>query len=325
MGDTHLGSVKLLEGDVRRKLRDVEDGSVSLIVTSPPYNIGKEYERSSRRTLKQYRDWIAPIARLAVSKLRDGGHLCWQSGNYIDNGAIFPLDYMFFEIFDRCGLVLRNRIIWHFNFGLNASRRLSGRYETILWFTKGDDYTFNLDPIRIPQLYPGKRHSRNHKDKPGKPSGNPKGKNPGDVWAFDPEEAFLSGNLWRFPNVKANHSEKTIHPCQFPIELAERCVLALTSPGELVLDPFVGTGTTAIAAAKHRRHAVGVDFKPEYLEIARQRLQHLESGELKERPIGRSVMLPDARQRVAQLPAEWGDTGLGQAPETESEAEAFRC
>jgi DNA modification methylase len=321
--DRQIGSVELLQGDARRKLSAIEQGSVSLIVTSPPYNIGKEYERMSRRSLDQYKRWISPIARAAASKLRDGGHLCWQSGNYIDNGAIYPLDYIFFNIFHRYGLTLRNRIIWHFNFGLNASRRLSGRYETVLWFTKGDDYSFNLDPIRVLQRYPGKRYPKSHKSKAGQPSGNPNGKNPGDVWSFDPAEAFFSGRLWQFPNVKANHVEKTIHPCQFPIELAERCVLALTSPGELVLDPFVGTGTTAIAAAKHGRRAVGIDFEMKYLEIARQRYGLLTSGVLNERPIGRPVMWPDQNQRVAQLPEEWGDRPSGETGQAKGETKAF--
>jgi adenine-specific DNA-methyltransferase len=306
------GPITLLAGDAGEMLSTVEDESVSLIVTSPPYNIGKEYERSVRRTFDEYRDWIAPIARLCADKIRSGGHLCWQSGNYVENGAIVPLDYLFFSIFRELGLTLRNRIIWHFNFGLHATRRLSGRYETLLWFTKGDEYVFNLDPIRVPQRYPGKRHPQSRVDKAGKPSGNPKGKNPGDVWTFDPEVEFKTGRLWQFPNVKANHVEKTLHPCQFPIELAERCVLALTQRGELVLDPFVGTGTSLLAAAKHERRGIGIDLSEEYLGIARQRYEDLLTGQLQERTMGRPVMLPDTTQKVAQSPAEWGCIGNGE-------------
>ena len=107
---------------------------------------------------------------------------------------------------------MRNRIVWHFEHGLHCSRRLSGRYETIMWFTKGDDYVFELDPIRVPQKYPGKKYFKG--PKAGQYSCNPLGKNPGDVWTI--------------PNVKSNHVEKTGHPCQFPVELIERLVLALT-------------------------------------------------------------------------------------------------
>jgi len=300
-----IAPIELLAGDASKVLSKVKAKSVSLVVTSPPYNIGKIYERSQKRTLDQYRIWIEPIARAIVRKLKDGGHLCWQSGNYVEEGSIYPLDFIFFDIFRRQGLVLRNRIIWQFNFGLNASRRFSGRYETLLWFTKGDDYTFNLDPVRVPQRYPGKRYSKDH-HKAGLPSGNPRGKNPGDVWIFEPEAAFRTNQLWTFPNVKANHAEKTVHPCQFPLELAERCVLALTNPGDLVLDPFVGTGTTVLAAAKHDRPAVGIDLHEQYLEIARERYEKLRQGVLNERPMGRPIATPDAKQRVAQVPEEWG-------------------
>ena len=119
----------------------------------------------------------------------------------------------------------------------------------ILWFTKGDDYVFNLDPIRVPQKYPGKKAFKGPNY--GQYTGNPLGKNPGDVWIF--------------PNVKANHVEKTIHPCQFPIELVERFVLATTNPDDLVVDPYLGVGSTACAAVLHGRRAAGADVVAEYV------------------------------------------------------------
>lgn len=145
--------------------------------------------------------------------LKPQGSICWQVGNYVDNGEIIPLDVILYPIFSRLGLQLRNRIVWHFGHGLHASKRFSGRYEVILWFTKGHDYVFNLDAVRVPQKYPQKKHFKGPKK--GELSGNPLGKNPGDIWEI--------------PNVKANHVEKTIHPCQFPVELIERLVLALTN------------------------------------------------------------------------------------------------
>src|SRR5688572_22086271 len=100
--------------------------------------------------------------------------------------------------------------------------------------TKGDTYKFNLDAIRVSQIYPGKRHAKSKKNGSALPSGNPLGKNPGDYWEFSAEEHFLKHSVWDVPNVKANHPEKTIHPCQFPIELVERCMLAFTNTGDVV-------------------------------------------------------------------------------------------
>lgn len=296
---------ELLHGDVLEKLASVPDASCSLIVSSPPYNIRKPYERSEKRTYKEYVDWQAEVARLLNEKLCDDGSICWQVGTYVSDGEIFPLDLPFTEIFRSLGLKLRNRIIWRYNFGLNADRRFSGRYETLLWFTKSDDYYFNLDPVRIPQLYPGKRHSAKKGKKAGQPSGNPLGKNPSDYWEFLAESDFKANPVWDIPNVKSRHPERTDHPCQFPVELVERCVLALTRPGEKVLDPFLGTGASAIAAIKHGRGAVGIDRDASYLEIARERLVALEAGELPLRPLGKPVRRPKETEKVAKVPEEW--------------------
>jgi adenine-specific DNA-methyltransferase len=213
------------------------------------------------------------------------------------------LDIYFYPIFKRLGLKLRNRIVWHFDHGLHASRRLSGRYETLLWFTKSDEYVFNLDPVRVPSKYPGKRHFKG--DKKGQPSGNPLGKNPSDFW--ETLEQDWESLVWEIPNVKANHCEKTAHPCQFPVELIERCVLALTNSEDWVLDPFAGAGSSLIAAAKHQRKALGIDKDAQYCEIARQRLIDFHAGTLKLRPMGKPVYQPTGREKVAQIPLQWLD------------------
>lgn len=293
----------IYEGDALEKLVAVDDRSCQLIITSPPYNIGKEYERDQRQSLREYLRWLDKIIAMLCEKVTPAGHICWQSGNFVEKGEVFPLDVFFYRMFKRRGFKLRNRIIWHFNFGLHAQTRFSGRYETLLWFTKSDDYTFNLDPVRVKQIYPGKRHSAKKGLKAGLPSGNPKGKNPSDFWAFDPADALQANPIWEFPNVKANHPEKTIHPCQFPSELVERCVLALTNEGDLVLDPFIGSGTTAIAALKHNRSVVGIDRDPTYVNLARQRIER--RRQLKTRPIGLAVRTPKSGEAVASLPDEW--------------------
>lgn len=298
-------SHKLIKGDALRALDKVSNESCRLVITSPPYNIGKEYERDRKRSLKEYMAWLEPIVEKACAKVAHDGHLCWQVGNHINKGEVFPLDYFFYELITKQGFKLRNRIIWHFNFGLNASQRFSGRYETLLWFTKSDRYFFQLDPVRVPQLYPGKRHAARRGEKAGKPSGNPKGKNPTDFWVFDPAIAFNDHPIWDLPNVKANHPELTIHPCQFPSELVERCVLAMTEEGDTVLDPFAGAGTTVIAAAKHNRSAIGIDQSDKYVKLARRRLASFYAGELLMRPPGKAVRRPKAGERVATIPDEW--------------------
>ena len=255
-------------------MKKIADESIQLVVTSPPYNIGKAYEQ--RAPLEIYLDSQTRVIEEAVRILKPQGSICWQTGNHVDDGEIFPLDSLLYPIFKRFGLKLRNRIIWTFGHGLHCSKRLSGRYETILLFTKSDEYIFNLDPIRIPSKYPNKKHFKGPNI--GKLSGNPKGKNPSDVWEI--------------PNVKSNHIEKTIHPCQFPVELVERLVLALTSPGDIVFDPYSGVGSTLIAAIKNNRIGYGCDIELRYIEIAKQRIEKFRSGELRMREMGKPVYDP---------------------------------
>lgn len=255
-------------------MRSMDDGSIDLIVTSPPYNIGKSYEK--RSPLDQYVKDQAQVISECVRLLSPKGSLCWQVGNHVHKGEIFPLDMVLYHLFKDHGLKLRNRIIWHFEHGLHCRNRLSGRYETILWFTKGDDYTFNLDPIRVPSKYPNKKYYKG--PKAGQLSGNPLGKNPGDMWVF--------------PNVKNNHVEKTIHPCQFPVELVERLVLSLTDSGDRVFDPYMGVGSTVVGALMHDRVGYGCDLSKEYVDIAWERIHALRSGKLQTRPMNKPVYDP---------------------------------
>lgn len=271
----------------------------SLIITSPPYNLGKEYEQ--RSSLRNYLAQQKPLIHELKRALKQNGSLCWQVGNYVEDGEVFPLDVYYYELFKNEGLKLRNRIIWHFEHGLHCSLRFSGRYETLLWFTKSDDYFFHLDPVRVPAKYPGKLHFKG--EKRGQPSGNPLGKNPSDVWTIVAQD--WEREIWEIPNVKANHPEKTEHPCQFPVELVERCMLAFTNDDDWVYDPYCGVGSSLIAAAKHGRRAIGCDRDQTYLAAARERLQKLADGTLKMRPLGKPVHVPTGRERVAQRPAAW--------------------
>ena len=287
------------QGDSLNSLRGLPGGLAKLIITSPPYNLGKAYEKAT--DLEAYLDTLRPVVDEMARVLSPEGSLCWQVGNYVEKGEIFPLDIYYYQLFKGRGFKLRNRIIWYFEHGLHASKRFSGRYETLLWFTKGDAYTFNLDPVRVASKYPGKTHFKG--DRKGLPSGNPLGKNPADIWRIVTHDFETA--LWNIPNVKANHPEKTIHPCQFPIELVERCVLALTNEGDWVLDPFSGVGSALLAALKNRRKALGCEKEDEYIRIARQRIDDLASGKLRYRRLGKPVHQPTGREKVAQVPLEW--------------------
>jgi adenine-specific DNA-methyltransferase len=266
--------MKVAHSDNIQFMGSLASNSMQLVVTSPPYNIGKSYEAKSK--LDAYIDAQAKVIEECVRLLHPRGSICWQVGNHVQNGEIFPLDLLLYPIFKKHGLKLKNRIVWHFEHGLHCSNRLSGRYETILWFTKGDDYIFNLDPIRVPSKYPNKKHFKGPKS--GQLSCNPLGKNPSDVWIF--------------PNVKNNHVEKTIHPCQFPVELVERLVLALTNKGGSVFDPYMGVGTAVVAAAMHERVGYGCDIVKEYVDVARERIRELEAGTLRTRPMHKPVYDP---------------------------------
>lgn len=269
LGNAHMSCADNLEF-----MAGLADASMQLIVTSPPYNIGKQYE--ARSPLDAYLASQAQVIAECFRLLAPGGSICWQTGNFIENGEITPLDAALFPIFQAHDLVLRNRIVWHFEHGLHCQKRLSGRYETISWWTRREDYKFHLDPIRVPSKYPNKRYFKG--PKAGQLSGHPLGKNPGDVWIF--------------PNVKHNHVEKTLHPCQFPVELPERLVLALTDEGDSVLDPYMGVGSTVIAAVRHQRDGYGCDLEESYVDIARQRVRALREGTLRTRPMGKPVYDP---------------------------------
>jgi len=292
----HFGVEKRIvvhHGSCLDLLRQVPSESVKLVVTSPPYNIGKEYERKLDldRYVQDQEKVIAECARVLSKR----GSICWQVGNFVEKGAIVPIDMLLFPVFSRLGFKMRNRIVWHFEHGLHCSKRFSGRYETVNWFTKSDDYVFNLDPVRVPQKYPGKKHFKG--PKAGKYSCNPLGKNPGDLWVI--------------PNVKSNHVEKTEHPCQYPVELVERLVLSMTEQDDWVLDPFLGVGSSIIAAVRHSRRGAGAETVKEYCDLAESRIRRELSGELRTRPMNRPVYDPfKAGNSLTKVP--WSRNGNGE-------------
>ena len=278
-------STTVFHGDCMDLIRQVPDESVDLTIASPPYCMGMEYDIS--RSLDDFiaaQSVVLPeIARIT----KDGGSICWQVGYYVKNGVVHPLDYEVLAILRGIdGIALRNRIIWTFGHGAHGRNRFSGRHETIMWFTKGSEYIFNLDAVRVPQKYPGKRvYSGPRK---GEYSGNPLGTNPSDVWAI--------------PNVKAKHVEKLRHPCQFPIGLADRLVRALSPTGGLVFDPYMGSASTGVAAIMNARRFVGAEIRKSYIKIAGRRLQLAHAGTVPHRPVDKPIFVPPPGLAVARRP-----------------------
>ena len=281
-------AASLYNGDCLDLISRVPDNTVDLVVTSPPYCIGREYEKAT--TVQEFIDAHKRILPEIIRVTRPGGSICWQVGYHISKRIAYPLDYAIFSILeDNQEVQLRNRIIWSFSHGLHNSVRFSGRHETLLWFTKGNEYFFNLDEVRVPQKYPGKRHYKGPTK--GEFSGNPLGKNPGDVWDI--------------PNVKGNHIEKVEHPCQFPVALVQRLVRALCPKGGIVFDPFMGTASSGVAALTEGRRFLGAELKQKYFRLATTRVKAAAHGQAQFRPLEKPILRPDPRSEVARIPAHF--------------------
>lgn len=277
--------IVLYEGDCNRLISSLPDGEVDLIVTSPPYCMNREYDYSG--SADDFQAAHKALLPKVWKKLKPGGSLCWQVGVHVLDNVIIPLDYLVHGVMVGIeGARLRNRIVWTFGHGLHLQRRFSGRYEVILWYSKGDKFVFDLDAVRVPQKYPGKRRYRGNRK--GEFSGNPLGKNPSDVWDI--------------PNVKACHVEKTEHPCQFPVALAKRLVEALSPTDGLILDPFTGSGTTGVAAILSGRRFIGAELEPAYAEIARNRFLDAVHGDAKYRSNDTPIYQPRETEAVARRP-----------------------
>lgn len=245
---------QIILGDCFDQINELDENSVNLVVSSPPYNIGKEYE--NRIKIEEYVNNQYEILRNLYQKISNSGSIFWQVGSFTKNGYLYPLDILLFPKFIELGFLPINRIIWARSHGLHAKKKFSARHETILWFAKTENYHFKLGDIRVPQKYQNKKSYRG-KNK-GELTCNPEGKNPGDVWLFR--------------NVKHNHEEQTIHPCQFPEDLVARIILSTTKIDDLVVDPFMGTGTVPVVAKNLGRRYFGVEIDSSYYEVAQRRI-----------------------------------------------------
>jgi adenine-specific DNA-methyltransferase len=248
------------------------DQSINLTVTSPPYNIGKEYE--NLLPLDDYinwcKKWITEVYRLT---LYDGAF--WLNLGYLsikNRAKAIPISYL---LSDKMPFYLIQEIVWNYGAGVAGSKFFSPRNEKFLWYVKNPEaYTFNLDDIRDPNVkYPNQK-------KNGKIKVNPLGKNPTDVWEFP---KVTSGQ-------NRSSKERTAHPAQFPSAVIQRIITASSHENEIVLDPFLGSGTTAMVALDLNRLVIGFEIRQDYCDIAANRIE---------------TFLQDKNSRVEQLSLLW--------------------
>ena len=255
--DSH--GVLLFQVDATEAMSSLPEEIFDLAITSPPYNIGKEYEIPM--PLSSYIDWSEKWIGQAYNLCKPHGAL-WLNLGYLNvpkRGRAVPISYL---LWDRIPFFLLQEIVWNYGAGVSTKRIFSPRNEKFLWLVKSpDNYTFNLDDVRDPNTkYPNQR-------KNGKIRVNPLGKNPTDVWQFAKVTTGkgLTG--------RRASPERTKHPAQFPLAVIDRIVKACSNPNDVIFDPFIGSGTTAEAAFRNGRRAVGFEIKSEYIDVAAERLE----------------------------------------------------
>lgn len=248
-------SVALFQGDCIELLKCVPSETFDLTVTSPPYNIGKEYEEvmSSSEFVNWCEKWISHIYDATTKR----GSF-WLNLGYLEvpqRGKCVPISYL---LWDKSLFYLMQEVVWNYGAGVAAKKYLSPRNEKFLWFVvNSEDYVFNLDDIRDKNVkYPNQK-------KKGKLRCNPRGKNPSDVWQFP---KVTSGQ-------NRSSKERTLHPAQFPEAVIDRIIKASSNAGDLILDPFMGSGTTAITAIKNDRKCIGFELREDYLNISVSRIE----------------------------------------------------
>lgn len=260
----NIGNCQYAIGDCVEVMESMPEKSVNTIVTSPPYNLNKCYgEYNDNCSFSEWEELIDSVAKAAHRILTDDGSFLLNVSPVPDKKTkeIIPLDAIAYFVFKKHGYYLRNSIVWHFNNMQNCTNRLSGRWEAILWFVKDiNNYQFNLDDIRIPYI------TKNDKRLVGGV-----GRNPTDTWNFDlPESDF-----WYFDRVNNMTKNKlgiSEHPCVFPTTMIERIIKMTTKEGEVVLDPFLGSGTTLVAANNLKRVGLGIELDDKFSPIIEKRV-----------------------------------------------------
>lgn len=281
----------IINSDTNLALAGFKDKSIDLMITSPGYFVGKGYEID--KSFADYLEYHTKTVNLLYNKLAPNGSVFWNVAQTPIDNEIIPLGAIYYKIFKDAGFYLKNWIIWHFEGGINTKNRLSGRYENVLWFVKDkDNYKFNLDDIRIPAKWQND------------PRVNPKGKNPTDVWEFkskdlkseeikyfideikkdnERKDSDMSDNFMYIDRVVNVSSEKTVHPCQFPEKLIERIIKASSNKGDLVVDIFLGSGTTAKVSKELGRDFIGIDLDLNYCKVSQKRVDNTKNEQRKKK------------------------------------------
>ena len=242
--------------DCQEGLKKLMNSGVELdiTITSPPYNIGKEYEKIM--PLNEYIELLVDICDNIYKLTKKDGSFLLNVG-YLSvegKGKAVPITYLLWE---KIKFFLQQEIVWNYGAGVAGKKFLSPRNEKVLWYIKdSENYTFNLDDIRDPDVkYPNQK-------KNGKLRCNTLGKNPSDVWQI----AKVTSGTDR------SSDERTNHPAQFPEDLIVRMVKGFSNENDLILDPFIGSGTTARTAMLNNRLFLGFEINKNYIEIIGERL-----------------------------------------------------
>jgi DNA modification methylase len=263
-------------GDALELFKGIANESIDLIVADPPYNLGKDY--GNNHDLKGFDDYI----RFTKDWLSEAERVLKPNGTiYVFMGVRF-ISYLY-DILDReLQLFFNSWIVWHYTQGLGKTKGFSPRHDDILAFNKSKDFIFNLDNVRVPQKYYRERN-------------NMRGANPGDVWQFS--------------HVHYSNPNRQNHPTQKPEGIIERIVLASSNKGDLVLDPFSGSGTTLRVCQQLDRRAIGFELNPEYVDMARLRLSEPFSGfdsvDPRMERVPNDLRREDIRKQYLKNHAEW--------------------
>ncbi|NBO92346.1 MAG: site-specific DNA-methyltransferase [Planctomycetia bacterium] len=259
---------RIVTGDCLRHLATLPDGSVDLAFADPPFNIGYEYDvyndRQGRADYLAWTDrWLAAVSRV----LKSDGSM------YVAIGDEYAAEMK--VRLDALGLTMRNWIVWHYTFGVACKRKFNRSHAHIFYYVVNPKrFTFNADSVRVPSA-----RQTTYADRRAVAGG----KLPDDTWVLRPQEedkAFTpESDTWYVSRVCGTFRERTGHPCQMPEAVLERIIKVSSRPGDVVLDPFAGSGTTLAAAKRLGRRWLGIELSPDYANAVRQRLDRIEATE----------------------------------------------
>jgi site-specific DNA-methyltransferase (adenine-specific) len=250
-------------GDCLQLGHGIEDRAVDLLFLDPPYNLDKSFngKRFARRSVDEYTEWLDRVLALYKPKLKATGSV-YICGDWLSSASIFVVASRHF--------VVRNRVTWEREKGRGASANWKNASEDIWFCTVSDDYVFNLDAVRLRRrvLAPYTNGDGTPKDWQRDSAGSYRDTCPSNFWSD------ITVPFWSMP-------ENTDHPTQKSEKLVAKLLLASSRPGDFVLDPFLGSGTTSVVAKKLGRHFLGIELDEEYCLLAERRLElAIENGSI---------------------------------------------